>query len=166
MEEKLDKKSPVKMRKVLRPSMDENYWDCSVCTYRNGAEAFKCAMCDVRKGTSTRKPKLNSQLVAQQVAQQFVTSPPPLKKVMTKKPFKKSRPKLKNVDRSSAQHMAVTVGSITVIITDYKLLKPENSPSVTPDRNSPGPTSEDNADPGPSYGTEHSNGVSYQEDSS
>ena len=63
--------------------------------------------------------------------------------------------------------MAVTVGSITVIITDYKLLKPENSPSVTPDRNSPGPTSEDNADnPGPSYGTEHSNGVSYQEDSS
>lgn len=39
---------------MLRPSMDENYWDCSVCTYRNGAEAFKCAMCDVRKGTSTR----------------------------------------------------------------------------------------------------------------
>lgn len=42
------------MRKVVRPTMDDNYWDCSVCTYRNGAEAFKCAMCDVRKGTSTR----------------------------------------------------------------------------------------------------------------
>lgn len=158
----------MKIRKVLRPSMDENYWDCSVCTYRNGAEAFKCAMCDVRKGTSTRKPKLNSQLVAQQVAQQFVTSPPPLKKVMSKKPFKKSRPKLKNVDRNSAQHMAVTVGNITVIITDYKLLKPENSPSVTPDRNSPGPLSEDNTDPGPSLGSENmtSNGVNNQEDSS
>lgn len=155
------------MRKVVRPTMDDNYWDCSVCTYRNGAEAFKCAMCDVRKGTSTRKPKLNSQLVAQQVAQQFVTSPPPLKKVMTKKPFKKSRPKLKNVDRNSAQDMAVTVGNITVIITDYKLLKPENSPSVTPDRNSPGLMPEDGADnPGPSFGTEQTNGVNNQEDSS
>ena len=77
------------------------------------------------------------------------------------------RPRLKNVDRSSAQHMAVTVGNITVIITDYKLLKPENSPSVTPDRNSPGPLSEDNADPGPSLGSEYtSNGVNNQEDSS
>ncbi|KAJ7376387.1 YY1-associated factor 2 [Desmophyllum pertusum] len=167
MDEKVEKKSPIKIRKVLRPSTDENYWDCSVCTYRNGAEAFKCAMCDVRKGTSTRKPRLNSQLVAQQVAQQFVTSPPPLKKVLGKRPFKKIRPRLKNVDRSSAQHMAVTVGNITVIITDYKLLKPENSPSVTPDRNSPGPLSEDNTDPGPSLGLEYtSNGVNNQEDSS
>lgn len=33
---------------------DEHYWDCSVCTFRNHAEAFKCSMCDVRKGTSTR----------------------------------------------------------------------------------------------------------------
>ncbi|KAI8481789.1 YY1-associated factor 2 [Branchiostoma belcheri] len=49
----------------------EGYWECSVCTFRNNAEAFKCSMCDVRKGTSTRKPRLNSQLVAQQVAQQF-----------------------------------------------------------------------------------------------
>ncbi|KAJ7377678.1 YY1-associated factor 2 [Desmophyllum pertusum] len=54
MDEKVEKKSPIKIRKVLRPSTDENYWDCSVCTYRNGAEAFKCAMCDVRKGTSRR----------------------------------------------------------------------------------------------------------------
>ena len=72
------------------------------------------------------------------------------------------------MDRSSAQHMAVTVGNITVIITDYKLLKPENSPSVTPDRNSPGPPSEDNDDPGPLHGSEliSSNGVNDQEDSS
>lgn len=63
--------------------------------------------------------------------------------------------------------MAVTVGNITVIITDYKLLKPENSPSVTPDRNSPRPLSEDNMDPGPSLGCEYtSNGVNNQEDSS
>lgn len=48
--------------------LEENYWDCSVCTFRNTAEAFKCLMCDVRKGTSTRKPRINPQLVAQQVS--------------------------------------------------------------------------------------------------
>lgn len=30
------------------------------------------------------------------------------------------RPRLKNVDRSSAQHLEVTVGDLTVIITDFK----------------------------------------------
>ncbi|XP_053206730.1 RING1 and YY1-binding protein-like [Panonychus citri] len=49
---------------------DENTWDCTVCTYKNPAEAFKCLMCDVRKGTSTRKPRINPELVAQQVARQ------------------------------------------------------------------------------------------------
>ena len=32
----------------------EGFWDCSVCTFKNPPEAFKCDMCDVRKGTSTR----------------------------------------------------------------------------------------------------------------
>lgn len=45
-------------------------WECSVCTFHNSPEAFKCLMCDVRKGTSTRKPRINPQLVAQQVARQ------------------------------------------------------------------------------------------------
>lgn len=30
------------------------------------------------------------------------------------------RPRLKNIDRSSAQHLEVTVGDLTVIITDFK----------------------------------------------
>uniref|UniRef100_A0A4W5K606 RanBP2-type domain-containing protein n=1 Tax=Hucho hucho TaxID=62062 RepID=A0A4W5K606_9TELE len=38
-----------------KPSAEEGNWDCSVCTYKNTAEAFKCMMCDVRKGTSTRE---------------------------------------------------------------------------------------------------------------
>lgn len=38
----------------------EDYWDCSVCTYRNTAEAFKCLMCDIRKGTSTRLARIIS----------------------------------------------------------------------------------------------------------
>lgn len=37
-----------------------------VCTFRNKYEAFKCLMCDTRKGTSTRKPRLNPSVVQQQ----------------------------------------------------------------------------------------------------
>ena len=36
---------------------DDGTWDCSVCTFKNHPEAFKCSMCDVRKGTSTRYEK-------------------------------------------------------------------------------------------------------------
>ncbi|KAL2104034.1 hypothetical protein ACEWY4_000902 [Coilia grayii] len=74
-----DKKSPTRPKRHAKPSPDDGFWDCSVCTFKNSAEAFKCSMCDVRKGTSTRKPRINSQLVAQQVAQQFATPPPPKK---------------------------------------------------------------------------------------
>ncbi|KAK2081930.1 hypothetical protein P7K49_040067 [Saguinus oedipus] len=143
-------------------------WDVECDT--NSAEAFKCSICDVRKGTSTRKPRINSQLVAQQ----YATPPPPKKEKkekvekqdkekpekdkeispsVTKKNTNKktkpksgilkdppseansiqsanattktsetnhtSRPQLKNVDRSTAQQLAVTVGNVTVI-TDFK----------------------------------------------
>ncbi|KAM4613274.1 RING1 and YY1-binding protein B [Polymixia lowei] len=213
-----DKKSPTRPKRQAKPSADDGYWDCSVCTFRNTAEAFKCSICDVRKGTSTRKPRINSQLVAQQVAQQYPMPPPPKKErrersersdkerpdgdgerpdgegrpegerpervrpevespdkeksdkeqpvkdkpdrekdispAITKKPSSKktrpksdnhqsppsdkhsiqsgksatktnktshiSRPKLKNVDRSTAQQLAITVGNVTVIITDFK----------------------------------------------
>ncbi|XP_054631205.1 YY1-associated factor 2-like [Dunckerocampus dactyliophorus] len=129
-----DKKSPTRPKRQLKPPADDGYWDCSVCTFRNTAEAFKCMMCDVRKGTSTRKPRPVSQLVVQQVNQQFAP-PTQLKKEkkekserdksdkdpsLRKKSLKKMRPRLKNVDRSSARHLEVTVGDLTVIITDFK----------------------------------------------
>ncbi|KAL3977770.1 MHC class I antigen [Sarotherodon galilaeus] len=172
-------------KRQAKQTADDGYWDCSVCTFRNTAEAFKCSICDVRKGTSTRKPRINSQLVAQQVAQQYPMPPPPKKErrerseridkerpegegerangegrpqverpervrpegdtpekeksdkeqpikdkpdrekdispALTKKPSsKKTRPKLKNIDRSTAQQLAITVGNVTVIITDFK----------------------------------------------
>ncbi|XP_059679295.1 RING1 and YY1-binding protein isoform X2 [Gavia stellata] len=161
-----DKKSPTRPKRQAKPAADEGFWDCSVCTFRNSAEAFKCSICDVRKGTSTRydlfkvlvsgagtqrdlsfycryrKPRINSQLVAQQVAQQYATPPPPKKEkkekvekqdkekpdkekeispsVTKKNTNKKTKPRLKNVDRSTAQQLAVTVGNVTVIITDFK----------------------------------------------
>ncbi|KFM63945.1 YY1-associated factor 2, partial [Stegodyphus mimosarum] len=128
----MDAKKNLNSRRTKRSSKgaEENYWDCSVCTYRNSAEAFKCLMCDVRKGTSTRKPRINPQLVAQQVAQQYTQSQPKQKSSNLKpdkdkkssgdKAAKKIRPRLKNIDRSSAQQKAVTVNNVTVIITEFQ----------------------------------------------
>ncbi|MEQ2240606.1 hypothetical protein ILYODFUR_016795 [Ilyodon furcidens] len=52
-----DKKSPTRPKRQAKLTADDGYWDCSVCTFRNTAEAFKCSICDVRKGTSTRRGK-------------------------------------------------------------------------------------------------------------
>ena len=60
-----------------RQAPDDYYWDCSVCTYKNKPEAFKCVMCDVRKGTSTRKSRVNPDSVAVQVQQALLPQPPP-----------------------------------------------------------------------------------------
>ncbi|KAK4016135.1 YY1-associated factor 2 [Daphnia magna] len=138
------KKGSPNARRAKRSSkqIEENYWDCSVCTYRNNAEAFKCSMCDVRKGTSTRKPRLNPQLVPQ------VFNPSLANKNRKEKEFKerdkserksdgnttrnsKARPRLKNVDRSTAMHKEVTVNNVTVVITEFrpKISTKSTSPS-------------------------------------
>lgn len=157
-----DKKSPTRPKRQSKPSSDERYWDCSVCTFRNSAEAFKCMMCDVRKGTSTRKPRPVSQLVAQQVTQQFASPTQPKKEkkdrtdkdksdkepTVKKNSHKKMRPRLKNVDRSSAQHLEVTVGDLTVTITDFKekvkVPPPASSGSAPADQHSQSGSSSDN----------------------
>lgn len=117
------KRSPIRRTKRQAKVLEDNFWDCSVCTYRNTAEAFKCLMCDVRKGTSTRKPRINPQLVAQQVASQFLPATSNQKREKKdKRSLKKRRhpPRLKNIDRSTAQTREVTVNSVTVVITEYK----------------------------------------------
>ncbi|CAH6791364.1 Yaf2 [Phodopus roborovskii] len=99
-----------------------------MCTFFSWICIFSNVTC------SFMKPRPVSQLVAQQVTQQFV---PPTQSKKEKKDkvekeksekeatskkncHKKTRPRLKNVDRSSAQHLEVTVGDLTVIITDFK----------------------------------------------
>ncbi|XP_036376144.1 YY1-associated factor 2 [Megalops cyprinoides] len=159
-----DKKSPTRPKRQPKPSSDEGYWDCSVCTFRNSAEAFKCMMCDVRKGTSTRKPRPVSQLVAQQVTQQFASPTQPKKEkkektdkeksekepTLKKNSHKKMRPRLKNVDRSSAQHLEVTVGDLTVIITDFKekTKATPTSSAASADQHSQSGSSSDNTERG------------------
>ncbi|XP_062551032.1 YY1-associated factor 2 [Armigeres subalbatus] len=123
-------KSPIRRAKRQSKVVEENFWDCSVCTYRNTAEAFKCLMCDVRKGTSTRKPRLNSALVAQQAATQAFpgasgapaqnSKSPGSKSSRNKNKRSKYPARLKNIDRSSGQTREVTVNSVTVVITEYK----------------------------------------------
>ncbi|KAF8384022.1 tag-294 [Pristionchus pacificus] len=43
-------------------------WDCTVCTFKNKSEAFKCEICDTRKGTSTRKSRLTHEVQQMQSA--------------------------------------------------------------------------------------------------
>ncbi|XP_017261194.1 YY1-associated factor 2-like [Kryptolebias marmoratus] len=160
-----DKKSPTRPKRQSKLFSDDGFWDCSVCTFRNSAEAFKCMMCDVRKGTSTRKPRPVSQLVAQQVNQQFASPTHPKKEKKEKsekdrsdkeptskrKNYRKMRPRLKNIDRSSAQHLEVTVGDLTVIITDFKeKAKPPSSSAsaASADPHSQSGSSSDNAERG------------------
>ncbi|XP_026090011.1 YY1-associated factor 2-like [Carassius auratus] len=152
-----DKRSPTRPKRQTKPSADDGYWDCSVCTFKNSAEAFKCMMCDVRKGTSTRKPR--------PVTQQFASPTQPKKEkkektekdknerepTLKKNSHKKMRPRLKNVDRSSAQHLEVTVGDLTVIITDFKeKTKPSSSSSSSAagDHHSQSGSNSDNTEKG------------------
>ncbi|KAL3061238.1 YY1-associated factor 2-like [Trematomus bernacchii] len=160
-----DKKSPTRPKRQPKPSADDGYWDCSVCTFKNTAEAFKCMICDVRKGTSTRKPRPVSQLVTQQANQQFASPTLPKKEkkeksekdksdkdpTLKKKSHKKTRPRLKNIDRSSAQHLEVTVGDLTVIITDFKEKAkptPTSTGAALADQHSQSGSSSDNTERG------------------
>uniref|UniRef100_A0A803T592 RING1 and YY1 binding protein n=1 Tax=Anolis carolinensis TaxID=28377 RepID=A0A803T592_ANOCA len=144
-----DKKSPTRPKRQAKPAADEGFWDCSVCTFRNSAEAFKCSICDVRKGTSTR-PKsdivkdppseansIQSGNTTTKTSDSNHTSRKPmwynddcrfglelrrprLKLQLNCQGDRVTLPRLKNVDRSTAQQLAVTVGNVTVIITDFK----------------------------------------------
>ncbi|KAL1228977.1 YY1-associated factor 2 [Trichinella pseudospiralis] len=70
---KRNKRGNVKTDEEDVDLMDPGSWSCSVCTFRNRADLFHCLMCDTRKGTSTRKPKLNSAVVElQQTVQKIV----------------------------------------------------------------------------------------------
>ena len=72
---KSNKGQPGRKRPAKQP--DDFFWDCSVCTYKNNPEAFKCVICDVRKGTSTRKSRINPDLVAVLRSMAQPNPPPP-----------------------------------------------------------------------------------------
>uniref|UniRef100_A0A8C5TGI3 YY1 associated factor 2 n=2 Tax=Meliphagoidea TaxID=1931080 RepID=A0A8C5TGI3_9PASS len=159
-----DKKSPTRPKRQPKPSSDEGT-DCSVCTFRqHSLRLVKCKHYVCLYICAHRKPRPVSQLVAQQVPQQFV---PPTQSKKEKKDkvekeksekettskknsHKKTRPRLKNVDRSSAQHLEVTVGDLTVIITDFKekTKSPPTSSAASADQHSQSGSSSDNTERG------------------
>lgn len=49
---------------------DIGWWNCSLCTYKNSADKFKCEICDLRRGTSTRKPRSSADTIVAQVVKQ------------------------------------------------------------------------------------------------
>jgi len=113
---------------------DNELWDCSVCTYRNNSEAFKCQVCDTRKGTSTRKPRVTANIVAQQIASSF----PPLPPLPPASKYQRSNSKnnslveshlQEQIDRDSGRDMEVTVNGVTVVITDYQVIPKQNAPT-------------------------------------
>ena len=75
---KSNKGQPGRKRPAKQP--DDFFWDCSVCTYKNNPEAFKCMMCGVSKETSTRKSRINPDHLAVQVQQALLPPQQPQKK--------------------------------------------------------------------------------------
>lgn len=56
------------------------------------------------------------------------------------------RPRLKNIDRSSARNLEVTVGDLTVIITDFKEKAKPVSTAASADQHSQSGSSSDNTE--------------------
>ncbi|KAJ3596844.1 hypothetical protein NHX12_003244 [Muraenolepis orangiensis] len=139
-----DKRSPTRPKRQPKPPAEDGCWDCSVCTFRNTAEAFKCMMCDVRKGTSTRKPRPVPQLEKKSEKEKNDKEP-----TLKKNNNQMMRPRLRNVDRSSAQHLEVTVGDLTVVITDFKeKARPSPATAASADAHSHSGSGTDNTERG------------------
>ncbi|KAF6776095.1 hypothetical protein AHF37_04444, partial [Paragonimus kellicotti] len=111
---------------------DDDKWECSVCTYINPSESYKCEMCFMRKGTSTRKPRLNPQVVEQQqlIAQAILKEKDDdSRKKKTERVGEKIGPtgiahrsiKLKNFDRSSPLLFEIFANGYSVVITEFQL---------------------------------------------
>lgn len=49
---------------------DAGWWNCSLCTYKNSSDRFVCEMCDLKRGTSTRKPRCSTDTIVAQVVKQ------------------------------------------------------------------------------------------------
>lgn len=78
-----------------------NSWNCSICTYKNKPEAFRCLLCSGPRGTSTRKPRISQEAVAQQVLRQQEQI-----KQQALKAAAKPREKVRRLDENSNSSVA------------------------------------------------------------
>ncbi|TGZ61163.1 hypothetical protein CRM22_008126 [Opisthorchis felineus] len=108
---------------------EDDRWECSVCTYMNPSESYKCEICFMRKGTSTRKPRLNPQVVEQQqlIAQAILKEKDEehrrrkTERCLEKTSSLGSSIKLKNFDRSSPLLFEIFANGYSVVITEFQL---------------------------------------------
>lgn len=116
---------------------DVSHWDCPLCTYRNRNESFKCEMCNVRKGTSTRKPRLT------QVTQQFAKIENQIEQERKKETRRQQTRLLKSKRFSSsssssnnkfanASTLSITVKGVTVFIHDIELTSSNEQDLINP----------------------------------
>ncbi|KAH8851484.1 YY1-associated factor 2 [Schistosoma japonicum] len=113
-----------RLQRRLRSDEDDK-WDCSVCTYINPKESYKCEMCHTRKGTSTRKPRLNTQVVEQQqlIAQTILKEKDDEQKRKRESKCKQSVSsnfRLKHFDRSSPLLFEIFANGYSVVITEFQ----------------------------------------------
>lgn len=100
-----------------------------MCTYMNPSESYKCEICFMRKGTSTRKPRLNPQVVEQQqlIAQAILKEKDEehrrrkTERCLEKTSSLGSSVKLKNFDRSSPLLFEIFANGYSVVITEFQL---------------------------------------------
>jgi len=119
--------------KTLKP-----YWNCTVCTFENKAESFKCKMCHVRRGSSSRQSSINPLLATQQYRptshqnhkKHHMTKQRDISNKNKKQKLKVGRigkrrqaraAKISNIDRKSGRSLAITVNNVTVTFTEYNL---------------------------------------------
>uniref|UniRef100_A0A3Q0KGL5 Putative serine-rich protein n=1 Tax=Schistosoma mansoni TaxID=6183 RepID=A0A3Q0KGL5_SCHMA len=113
-----------RLHRRLRSDEDDK-WDCSVCTYINPKESYKCEICHTRKGTSTRKPRLNTQVVEQQqlIAQTILKEKDDEQKKKRESKCKQSVSsnfRFKHFDRSSPLLFEIFANGYSVIITEFQ----------------------------------------------
>jgi YY1-associated factor 2 len=125
--------------KTLKP-----YWNCPLCTFENKAESFKCKMCHVRRGSSSRQSSINPLLATQQYRPTSHQNQKKHHLAKQKEPSNKNKKqnikvgrlgkrnkqahtaKISNIDRKSGRSLAITVNNVTVTFTEYKL-KPKKT---------------------------------------
>jgi len=125
--------------KTLKP-----YWNCPLCTFENKAESFKCKMCHVRRGSSSRQSSINPLLATQQYRPTSHQNQKKHHLAKQKDPLNKNKKqnikvgrlgkrskqahtaKISNIDRKSGRSLAITVNNVTVTFTEYKL-KPKKT---------------------------------------
>lgn len=134
------RKRKYRVSSSLLANLEEESWDCTVCTFKNSAEAFRCEMCQTRKGTSTRKPKLNPQIVEEQnlIARAIIKERQEESGEPNRRRYQRhsgngasSSSSLKNssilrptfprnaVDRTCPQQFEVFANGFSVVITEY-----------------------------------------------